>query len=68
MSAPVTHVLIGVTRSILFGGGLAYSVQQEKYHHIPIVLLFPSTYAGYQAFSNKDAIAKWLREKITKEE
>ena len=57
---------MGSTRNILLGGGLAYAVQQEKYYHIPIVFLVPSVYAGYQAFNNKDTIAAWVREKITK--
>ena len=45
------------------GGGLAYSIQQKTYDHIPLVVIFPSAYAGYQAFANKDAIAAWIREK-----
>ena len=68
MSAPTTHVLLGSTRNILLGGGLAYAVQEKKYYHIPIVFLVPSVYAGYQAFNNKDTITAWVREKFTKEE
>ena len=45
------------------GGGLAYSIQQETYDHIPLVLIFPSVYTGYQVFSNRDAIAAWIRKK-----
>ena len=53
----------GSTRNILMGGGLAYSIQQETYDHIPLVLIFPSVYTGYQVFSNRDAIAAWIRKK-----
>jgi hypothetical protein len=59
---------MGSTRNILLGGGLAYSIQQKKYHHIPIIFFVPSIYAGYQVFSNRDPIAAWVREKFTKEE
>jgi hypothetical protein len=41
------------------GGGFAYSIQ------LPLVLIFPSVYAGYQAFTHKDSIVEWIREKYT---
>jgi hypothetical protein len=66
MSAQTTHLVMGSTRNILLGGGLAYSVEQRKYHHIPIIFFVPSIYAGYQAFSNRDPIAAWVRENFTK--
>ena len=46
------------------GGGLAYSIQQKTYDHIPLVVIFPSVYAGYQAFANRDSIAEWMRKKL----
>jgi hypothetical protein len=50
-------------RNVLLGGGLAYAVQTGNYHHIPVVFFVPSVYAGYQSFSNRDAVAGWIREK-----
>ena len=46
----------GTVRGFLFGAGLFYSIKNEKYLHIPIILFFPIPYAGYQIFKNKDAI------------
>ena len=35
-----------ITRSIFLGAGLAFSIENEKYSHIPLVFFFPITY-GY---------------------
>ena len=59
----LAHYHIGFMRNVLLGGGLAYAVQTGNYHHIPVVFFVPSVYAGYQAFSNRDAVAGWIREK-----
>ena len=50
------------------GCGLAYSVQQERYHHIPVIVVFPSVYAGYHAFNQRDHIASWIRDKTVKQQ
>ena len=42
-----------IAHNLLFGAGLAFTIENEKYHHIPLVLLFPGVYAGYQAWKNK---------------
>jgi hypothetical protein len=44
------------TRSVFMGAGLAYCIQQEKYHHIPLIIIFPSAYAGYHTYKNRDTI------------
>ena len=36
---------------MILGAGLAYAVEQEKYAHIPFVILFPTAYAGYHMYS-----------------
>jgi len=46
----------GTVSSILFGSGLCYSIQNEKYWHIPCVLFFPAAYTGYQMYKNKDDV------------
>jgi hypothetical protein len=48
----------GALRSLLLGAGLSYAVQQERYMHIPIVVVFPTAYAGYHMYKNKEDILK----------
>jgi hypothetical protein len=45
----VVHIR-GLTSNFLLGAGFAYAIEKEYYHHLPIALLFPSAYAGYQAY------------------
>ena len=51
-------------RNLLLGGGLAYAVEKESYMHIPLVVIFPTPYAGYHAYSNKDNIINWFGSKF----
>ena len=57
---PTPHVIslhkFGVMRSLILGAGLAYAVEQEKYTHMPLVILFPTAYAGYHAYMNRGSI------------
>lgn len=48
-------------RNILLGAGLAFCIQQENYYHIPLVVMFPSVYAGYHTFKNRDTLKTSLR-------
>ena len=48
-------------RNVMLGGGLAYAFSEEKYLHTPVVIVFPSIYAGYQAFKNRSRIAEFVR-------
>jgi hypothetical protein len=32
--------------NLLFGAGISHAIQNEKYHHTPVVFLFPGAYAG----------------------
>ena len=43
-------------RNMLCGGSIAYAIAEEKYMHLPMAVLFPSIYTGYQAYSNRAAI------------
>ena len=47
---------IGTFSSFLLGSGLCYSIQTKQYWDIPLVLLFPTAYSGYQVYKNKDTI------------
>ena len=60
MTASLTHYVYGSTRSLLGGAGLCYAINKREYLHVPLVLIFPSAYAGYQLFSNKDSVADWI--------
>ena len=46
---------------LLIGAGICYTIQSEKYIHIPLVILFPSVYTGYHSYKNKDKILEWIR-------
>ncbi len=46
-------------RNILCGAGLAYAFSEDKYLHTPLILMFPSVYAGYHAFKKQDDLLKW---------
>ncbi len=46
----------GPLRNILLGAGLAYAAQKEKYWHFPIAFVFPSVYAGYHVYKQRDVL------------
>ncbi len=58
------HVLFTTTRSFLCGAGLAYAISNEKYIHIPLTVIVPSAYAGYQAYKNRNEIAAWFKTNV----
>lgn len=46
---------------LLLGAGICYTIQSKQYLHIPLVILAPSTYAGYHCYKNKENILEWIR-------
>jgi hypothetical protein len=52
----ITHYMVGSTRNILLGLGLGYALEHKAYSHVPLIFIFPSIYAGYQTYVNRDAI------------
>jgi len=60
----IQHYMYGVTRNILAGGGLCYAIQNEKYLQTPLTILFPSIYAGYHLFKNKDKVLRWINDTL----
>ena len=54
--------MLGPTRNLLLGAGLSYAVKKEQYDHIPLIFLFPSVYAGYHLYENKNLVARWIKE------
>ena len=58
----ISHHFYGSTRNILAGAGLCYAIQREKYVEVPLTIIFPSIYAGYHLFKNKDDLVNFIRE------
>ena len=63
-SKVITNYVVGTTRNVLLGGGLAYAMQNEFYLHVPVIVVFPSIYAGYQMYSNKNDIVSWINKQM----
>ena len=57
----ITNYHLGSFRNVLLGAGLCFAVQNEKYTHLPIIILVPSIYAGYNLFENKDSVMASLK-------
>jgi hypothetical protein len=58
--ALVTRTLNLNTRNwvsnFLGGIGIAYAIEREKYWQTPIAFVFPSLYAGYHTYKNRETI------------
>jgi hypothetical protein len=48
-------------RSVVFGGGLAYSVSNGYWHHMPLIFLNPFAYASYQVFMSQGLFIDWAK-------
>jgi hypothetical protein len=55
----ITHYVMGFPRSIVLGMGLSYAIEKENYLHVPLTILFPTAYAGYHAYKNRNDIMRW---------
>ena len=42
------------------GGGFGYIIEEKKYTHLPVFLLFPSIYCGYNMYKNRNEIINKL--------
>jgi uncharacterized membrane protein YeiH len=58
----ITNYHVGSIRNVLLGASLCFAVQNERYTHVPVICLFPSIYAGYNLYKNKDNVVKWLKD------
>ncbi len=54
------------TASFFSGIGMAYTVERKQYWHLPLCVLFPFTYSGYQLYQNKYNITNYFKEMTTK--
>jgi hypothetical protein len=59
----ITNYVIGTPRNLLLGVGLAYAIERKEYLDVPIILLFPSVYAGYHLYTERNTVAEWIRQK-----
>jgi hypothetical protein len=46
------------------GATLCYAVESKNYTHLPIIVVFPSIYAGYQAYSNREALVNSFKSNL----
>ena len=51
-------------RNILMGASICYAVEGEKYTHLPVIVIFPSIYAGYQAYSNREELVNSFKSNL----
>lgn len=55
----------GVISNLFMGAGLCYAMDQKKFSHIPLVLMFPSAYTGYHIYQNtKNITVKDIKKHI----
>jgi len=54
--------MLGPTRNLLLGAGLCYAWNKEQYVHVPAIIIFPSIYAGYHLYQNKDTVIRYIKE------
>ena len=59
LTIPMIKSMIPDTVSLFFlGGGLCYIIEEKKYTHIPILILFPEAYCGYNMYKHRKKIFK----------
>ena len=42
--------------NILLGAGLCYAIENKTYSDIPLIILFPSIFTGYNIYKNRKEI------------
>jgi hypothetical protein len=70
VSKNMNLIIYSSFRNILLGAGMAFAIDQEKYSHIPVCIVFPSIYGGYQTYTNRRNILNFVKEidiKITEQ-
>ena len=58
----ITQLYSLTLRNVLLGASLCHAVEQKEYHHIPIIVVFPSVYSGYHLFANRSEVKVWLKD------
>lgn len=55
------HYIFSTTRNILLGAGLCFAIENKNYWEVPVAIIFPSIYVGYQSFKNRDNIISYVK-------
>jgi hypothetical protein len=64
LTRPIFNYVIPNTAAMFFlGGGLCYVIEKKKYTHLPVVILFPSIYCGYNIYKNRSQITDFITRK-----
>jgi hypothetical protein len=58
------HLHFTPFRSILAGAGFCYAIEEDKFWHLPVTFLFPSMYAGYQGYKNREQILNFMKKTL----
>lgn len=57
---PIMTYTANAGSMFFLGCGIAYIIEEKKYEHLPIFVLFPSIYCGYNMYKNRDKIIKYV--------
>ncbi len=57
---PIMTYTANAGSMFFLGCGTAYIIEEKKYEHLPIFVLFPSIYCGYNMYKNRDKIIKYI--------
>lgn len=61
LTIPIIKSMIPNSISLFFlGGGLCYIMEEKKYTHIPLFVLFPEAYCGYNIYKHRDTAIKYI--------
>ncbi len=47
-------------RNIMLGGGLCFAIERGELWHLPIAVLVPSVYVGYQTYAARDRVRAFI--------
>ena len=48
---------------LFMGAGINYAIENKKYNNIPLIVIMPSIYTGYQIMKNRNEILKFFNNK-----
>lgn len=60
-STVIQHYVYGTTRNILAGAGIYFAIENHRHLEIPLAIIFPSTYAGYHLYKNREQVVQWIK-------
>lgn len=60
ISIKKTPITISNFSNMLIGSGLCYAMESGNYSDIPMILMFPSIYTGYNIYKNRREIYRTI--------